>query len=288
MNDFFVTASVKGAVEEWWVTLGLLLFILSLYWVYGFYTGSKWYRGKSESGWQERLRSNLGLPVSLWSGLDYEQRCVVRDVWATCNANGVKMALGAGPMVGLSGTEAMVSGYFSGDEDGSSPVLSVGAGKDPQSFIEVLLHESCHMDQWAEGSDVWKGLRKGGRDCYDILWDWLESKVEMEESRIEDVVSSCMACELDCERRVLEKIVRYGLDISVEQYAQKSNSYIWGYYVTKLRKRWYSVPPYEVGEVWGRMPKRLMRLEEFMRMDWETLTYYDRFCFGGKGRGTAK
>lgn len=271
--------------NPWAITLSLLLFIMLVYWGYNTYLGSEWYNRKRNYGWQETIRKRVGLSSEIWDRLSYVQRCAVKDIWASCNANGVALKLESGTMVSYTGeesSESKVSGYFLGDEQGHSPVLSAAAGKDPQDFIDVLLHESCHMDQWSEGSKVWKDLWIEGRDAYDILWDWMGCKTDMDESRIEQVVLRCMACELDCERRVVEKLRKYNMGDRVDEYCQKANSYIWGYYVSKLRRRWYSVPPYEVKEVWGRMPRLLMELDEYRRMDWETLTYYDRFCFSNK------
>jgi hypothetical protein len=238
------------------------------------------YTRKRDSGWQGRLRKSLGLSRQSWSNLTYEDRVVVRDTWAACRSKNVRMVLSDTVSVPYPGGEIRVSGYFSGDESGSGPELCVAVGKPTGDWMTVLMHESSHMDQWVEQCREWRDGFIDGRDVYDTLDQWLEGKLELGSQELDDVIRRCVAIELDCEKRTLVKMAKGGMVWYTHDYVRKANAYIWSYYMVKVRRRWYSVPPYEVFEVWGPMPDRFMELEDYLHMSWERSVPFDAKCFG--------
>lgn len=235
---------------------------------------------RREYGWQARIRRTIGILETTWNNLTYEDRCFIRDTWAKCNSNGVVLDLQNEDRVAYPGGESRVSGYFLGDDLGEKPRLCVAIRKPTTDWMTVLMHESSHMDQWVERCDVWRQGFRDDRDVYDVLQDWLDHKVELSADEQDDVVGRCMAIELDCEKRTLDKMRKLGMHMYTYDYVRKANAYIWSYYMVKVRRRWYAKPPYEVFEVWGGMPDMFMDLERYTSMTWEMSSVFDRHCFG--------
>lgn len=277
MKDFFVYYWNHDPRFLW--VMGSLFLLLSLTLRF-IYVNSRNYTPKRNAGWQERIRKELDVIPQTWNNLTYEDRKVIRDIWAKCNSNGVELDLSDETSVPYPGGMSRVSGYFMGDELGTKPRLCVATGKPTSEWMTILLHESSHMDQWSEDCEVWKDGFIGGEDVYDILQEWLDGKRELDNSQQDDVISRCVAIELDCEKRTVKKMASCGMLWYIHDYIRKANAYIWSYYMVKMRRRWYSVPPYEVFEVWGPMPDRFMEKGEYLKMSWETSMAFDVKCFG--------
>lgn len=244
------------------------------------YLGASVQELRRKYGWQARIRRRVDVPETTWNNLTYEDRCFIRDTWAKCNSNGVVLDLQNEDRVAYPGGESRVSGYFLGDDLGEKPRLCVAIGKPTTEWMTILMHESSHMDQWVEKCEPWRQGVRDGRDVYDVLQDWLDRKVELSSDEQDDVVGRCIAIELDCEKRTLEKMRRLGMVMYTYDYVRKANAYIWSYYMVQVRRRWYSVAPYEVFEVWGGMPDRFMDLERYTSMTLEMSSVFDRYCFG--------
>jgi hypothetical protein len=64
--------------------------------------------------------------------------------------------------------------------------------------------------------------------------------------------------ELDCERRTLKKMYRYGLDdyISVNDYVQGANAYVYLYLYMMESRFWPSgeKAPYKIEDIWKNAP----------------------------------
>jgi len=277
MKDFFVYYWNHDPRFLW--VMGSLFLLLSLTLRF-IYVNSRKCSPRRNAGWQERLRRELGVTPQTWNNLTYEDRKAIRDAWAKCNSKGVELDLCEEASVPYPGGMSRVSGYFVGDELGTKPRLCVATGKPTSEWMLILLHESSHMDQWSEGCDVWKDGFIGGEDVYDILQEWLDGKRELDGPQQDDVISRCVAIELDCEKRTARKMASCGMMWYIHDYIRKANAYIWSYHMVKLRRRWYSVPPYEVFEVWGPMPDRFMEKGDYLKMSWETSMAFDVKCFG--------
>ena len=151
-----------------------------------------------------------------------------------------------------------VSGFFVEDP---RPTLAVAVGKPVESWLPILVHEGCHMDQWHEQSPVWSAnTMPDGREAVDWLDAWCDRQMVLSPDALKDVIDRAMAVELDCERRVLEKITRFGLPIDPVEYAQRANAYVHFYRHVGLTGRWYppGQAPYERQDVWSWAPKVLV------------------------------
>ena len=64
---------------------------------------------------------------------------------------------------------------------------------------------------------------------------------------------------MDCERRTLLKISKWGLPIDSSAYAQRANAYVHFYDVVAQTGRWNEpgLAPYQVEGVWAHAPKVL-------------------------------
>lgn len=229
--------------------------------------------------WQERFRRESGICSLVWSELGDVEREIVRDVWKECKSKGVRFILHEGSKAPNPKGGGDVSGYFLDGGTEAEPSLCVAVGKDSESWIQVLLHESSHMDQWSEGTREWKEGYVDGEDVYDMMFQWIDGKRDFSDSQGHDVIRRCVAIELDCEKRTAAKLERYGMGKSVIDYIRKANAYIWSYCLIGEKRRWYLNPPYEVKSVWERMPERFMDIDRYLTMDWEMKTLFTRFCF---------
>lgn len=129
------------------------------------------------------------------------------------------------------------SGYFQNPEKKEQGVLAVATDMNMENWLSILVHESCHMDQWEEGCDIWKLADKLNPNIID---EWLEGK-EFSDKKIDDAINSTRDLELDCEKRTIEKIKKFKLPINIDQYIQKANCYIFYHNYVRLTRTWYNI-----------------------------------------------
>jgi hypothetical protein len=142
------------------------------------------------------------------------------------------------------------AGYF----DDNPLEFAVACGKSYRTWLPTFVHESCHLDQWAEDRNAWD------RSVNDLIPltvfdDWLQHKIELDEDTKRSVASAILKIELDCERRSVAKICQHGLPIKLDTYIRKSNAYVWSYLLMQETRNWDHSAAYEYPEVWRKMPK---------------------------------
>lgn len=149
-----------------------------------------------------------------------------------CRENGVRFKSGRGKSVFSDGV--YTTGYF--DEDGPTLVVALGH----PHWDRLLIHESCHMEQWVDGS-----FKKWSKH-YEIFNDFLDGDANLSDKRLQQVVMTAMDCELDCEKRTVAKMKRLGYPVS-KDYIQKANAYIYFYHTIPVTRRWYKMnnKPYD-------------------------------------------
>lgn len=110
------------------------------------------------------------------------------------------------------------SGSFIGEEDECELCCIL----DKDNWLEILVHESCHMDQYLEESPLWF------HDLHEFnIWEvnkFIESDIKLR------AFKAVTELEIDCDKRSLKKIKKYNLDIDIPKYIQKSNCYHQSYY----------------------------------------------------------
>jgi hypothetical protein len=183
--------------------------------------------------------------------LPYTSTGFVNDLLHQAKERGVNLILSKEPRVHLaSGGEC--GGYF----DGEKATLAVGCGRPFEEWFPVLIHESCHMDQWIDNAESWTGAYIGGTESVTLLDLWFDRHIELTEEQLWKVVDASREVERDCEERTVEKIIRYGLPFNPQEYAQKGNAYVYSYNMMGLTRKWYGTgnEPYLNESVWKCLP----------------------------------
>lgn len=175
----------------------------------------------------------------------------IDDLKIITKEKNVKLILSPEQGVQFSEGGIICNGYF----DGETPTLACALGKDVSQWLIILLHESCHMDQWIEQVPAWTE-NDAGMENIDL---WLNGDDDVDMSLIDKEIRLSMDCEIDCEKRTVEKIKKYGLQdiINIDEYIQKSNAYVLFYLWMRKNRRWYTVgkEPYNIASVVSVMPK---------------------------------
>lgn len=165
----------------------------------------------------------------------------------------VELYMGRGKFVKLDDLRLKSAGYFDCDR------LAVAQGLPKEMWLGVLVHESCHMDQWIEDCKYW-------RDAPDEVYDIEEliitgKKVHLSTARA--AIDRIIMLEADCERRAIEKIKAFNLPLDVVRYTQSANCYLYFYSALLHYRCWYKVPPYKVAGLRASMPTRMKQPEDY-------------------------
>jgi hypothetical protein len=139
-------------------------------------------------------------------------------------------------------------GYFESKNKYSQGTLATATGMEINKWLPVLVHESCHMDQWNEDNIFWKRFMKSDSHLIDR---WLEGE-EMDKNKVYTAIDISRELELDCEKRSVLKIIEFNLPIDIKEYIQKANCYVFFYNHIKKTRRW-SIPgnsPYSRAEIY--------------------------------------
>lgn len=177
-------------------------------------------------------------------------------VQETCSELGVNLILADAQGVEFQNTGIMCNGYF---VDTPSPTLAVAIKKDIQDWFLVLLHEYCHLEQWAEKSSSWLNNKLQQGEASDLIDSWLNHQTELDEQTLDKIFQINIDLESDCEKRAIHNIIKFNLDINHQEYAQKANSYVLFYHLVKKHRKWYKIgqEPYSLKEVWSKMPNHM-------------------------------
>lgn len=177
-----------------------------------------------------------------------------KDLEAQAKHHSVRLNLSQEPSVQSGGISC--SGYFLDDSMGDPPELAVACGKPEEAWLPILVHESCHMDQWIEGVPEWRLLYWDKVDICDYFDRWLLGEIELVPEELDRITKILMEVELDCEKRVLEKIKKYDLPIDPEDYSRRGLAYVLFYLVVKEQRKWSKVgrEPYSIPEILAKMP----------------------------------
>jgi hypothetical protein len=135
--------------------------------------------------------------------------------------------------------------------------LTIATGGDTDNWLQVFLHETCHLDQRIE-RPKWFDSRD---NLVTELDRWLSKEIGAKDISWNDI-AKIVELEHDCEARSLQKIKDFGLPINLEEYAQKANSYLASYANTFKDRKWDSAP-YTDPKRWKAYEKELLPLEHY-------------------------
>jgi hypothetical protein len=179
-------------------------------------------------------------------------------VVSDCQKHGVGFHLVPDTLVDAGGIKC--SGYFD-DTD-----LKVAGKK--KDWLDVLVHESCHMDQWLENHPLWEKADAG----ISIIEKWC-SGTRYSEQRCLQAFKDTIELEWDCEKRTEKKIKKFKLDINLSTYRKAVNSYLFSYWATYRDRKWYPFP-YNNPKIVRRMPDEILPLKEYLDPQTVYLRYY--------------
>ena len=151
-------------------------------------------------------------------------------------------------------SETMKQGKIESTGWANESELRIATGGDIDTWLGVLVHETCHVDQSAEHNEWFVDCEKR----LSILEDWLGGK-KCSNKTITDAIQKLVELEWDCERRSVAKIRKNKLPINIEEYSQMANSYIFGYHWVLKNRKWCK-QSYRNPKIWKAMPTRLVPL----------------------------
>lgn len=193
-----------------------------------------------------------------------------------CNKNNVAYLFLVEDKISYPGSGDMkVAGYF---DDKEGPILACAIGKPTSEWYEVLIHESCHMDQWLEKDVLWTNQKINGIDCDTGVDDWLGG-VEFHVDEYTHYIRTMQKLEIDCEKRSVKKILNLSLDVDVKKYIKKANSYLFFYEVMLHTRKWCDIAPYKIPEIVDVMPDFFLEENEYFEITEDLLRLYEEKCY---------
>lgn len=150
----------------------------------------------------------------------------IQVVKAKCKEHNVELLLKNSERIKFS-DNMFVGGYF---QDISPTQGILACATSHPSYLQLLVHEFSHMEQWIEKSEIWEN----SKNCGDVD-EWIGGK---KVRNIANKIDTIKLLELDCEKRAIKNIKKYRLPINTTLYAQKANSYILFYNYLKETRSW--------------------------------------------------
>lgn len=141
-----------------------------------------------------------------------------------CKLHGIKCDLRNTKYLKLTGN-IQCSGYFDEQE------MVLASSMNRPDWVEILAHEYCHLTQWVDGCKEWNN----GVNGIDKLDQWLSGKPIR---NIRKWIDYSRDLELDNEKRTVELIKRWGLNVDTEMYIKKANAYIQFYNYMYHSRKW--------------------------------------------------
>lgn len=147
------------------------------------------------------------------------------------------------------GNKIFLKGYF----DTEIPKFSVAM----KSGLSTFVHEYCHVKQWYENDPC---FYKNSKEI-DLFYKWIEDdSLVVDEKTINIGMNAVVECELNCERRAVELILKENLPINILEYIQKANAYLLFHKFMKRHRTWgSSISPDEVPEIWQSLPTTFLK-----------------------------
>jgi len=168
---------------------------------------------------------------------------LLADVAAKCVENKIELRITNTHAVAVD-DEIITSGYF----DDTS--LVVAGGK--KDWVDVLAHESCHMDQFIEKDPLYMH----SDNSLNAIDAWLAGK-EFSNTDLIRKISHVIKMELDCEKRTVRKLKKYKVYPDMRNYIKQVNAYLFGYWAT-FRDRIWCPFPYNNKKIVNKMPDKFL------------------------------
>lgn len=154
-------------------------------------------------------------------------------------------------------------GFFDDGSDLEKRKATLAFAQGHPDFLELLVHEYCHMTQWIDGIDLWEVCA----NSMTIIGEWL-SGIDHPDHLVQEAINNSRDLELDNEKRSAEIFKKWNLPVDVDLYIKKSNAYVNFYNYLKISRKWSSPEnsPYVNKNI-------LAAMSEKFDMDYENLSY---------------
>lgn len=119
-------------------------------------------------------------------------------------------------------------GYFDSD------IPKLACAMDHEESKTLLIHEYCHMTQWLDEMPLWNE----SAESIELVDKWLGGE---DVENIGKHVRISKDLELDNEKRAVQIMKDWDLEIDIEDYIRKSNAYVLFYLYLEKSRKW-SVP----------------------------------------------
>jgi hypothetical protein len=100
-----------------------------------------------------------------------------------------------------------------------------------KNWLETFVHEYAHLTQWRDQCQPWTNALQS----LELVDPWLNGE---EVDGINEHISLIRDLELDNEKRSVKLIKQHNLDIDLNDYIKKANSYIYFYNWIKVTRTW--------------------------------------------------
>jgi len=199
---------------------------------------------------------------------------LINKILSDATKNKIKVKLLDSPYISESGKK--IAGWFCPEEK----ILSVACRRSLDIWVNVLAHESAHMDQWAENCIAWNTVETP----YDKnlqLDAWLEHEIELNTEQLKKIVIAVQWMELDAEKRAIRKMRQSKVPIDILATIQRANSYIYFYTLMAAKRKWYKAnqAPYEREEIFKLMPNKFLSLKEYATVPPHYIIAYEKYVF---------
>lgn len=159
----------------------------------------------------------------------------VNHVEDKCKENGVELIFMARKYIKLSEDDLECVGYF----DDANKELIIAVKRPIMDWLEILVHEYSHMNQWLEKEPIYIDC-KVGENCPGSMIDlWIRKEVELNEEQQREYFKKVRYMELDNERRSVDIIKLWNLPIDVDGYIRQANAYVYFYLAVEDYRKWY-------------------------------------------------
>ena len=167
--------------------------------------------------------------------MDKNSEKFISFVKEECKKHGVKFKPYKRAYIKLT-DDIKCGGYFDDGSDPNSRKATLAFAQGRPDFIELMVHEYCHMTQWIDGIELWEVCS----DSMSIIDEWL-SGVDHPNKIINSAINNSRDLELDNEKRAVEIFKKWDLPVDVDLYTKKANAYVNFYNYMKVSRKW-SVP----------------------------------------------
>ena len=160
--------------------------------------------------------------------MDKNAKTFLKHVREHLSEYGGKLVFGRGKKINC-GDGCRSVGYF------SDRPLEIRVAKKSRDPVSTVAHEYAHFLQWLE---MPQQIIRADDKASLLVFEWLTNKNNYDNKEIQKAFCRVMVMERDAERRTVELIRRFGLNVDIEKYIRQANCYIYMHWIMQERRSW--------------------------------------------------